>query len=187
MNTIDSIVQHPRGSRERRRAIVEVTRQRRETAHQIHAEVHGDDPGITDLTQGMWEVDPIRLSPADLDRINAAAVNLLHEAIPEMNQRQLNTLADDLDALARSVERRLDAAETAHQGTPASRDFRVHLCGVGEPLCAAETPGEALAAAKRRCETSPSLKLALSRLEYETLDQVLEVVGPWDQFNGGNR
>ncbi|AHK80558.1 hypothetical protein M911_01570 [Ectothiorhodospira haloalkaliphila] len=110
-NTIPSIEQHPRGSRERLRAIVALTRQRRETAHQIRAEVQGGDPGIADLAQTMWEIDPIKLSPADLDRINAAAVNLLHESIPEMNRHQLNTLADDLDALARSVERRLVEVE----------------------------------------------------------------------------
>ncbi|MFP4161260.1 MAG: hypothetical protein ACLFSK_04630 [Ectothiorhodospira sp.] len=111
MHTIPNIEQHPPRSRERLAAIVALTRQRRETAQQIRAEVHGDDPGIADLAQAMWEVDPIKLSPADLDRISAAAVNLLHESIPDLNQRQLNTLADDLDALAKSVERQLVAVE----------------------------------------------------------------------------
>jgi hypothetical protein len=110
MNATDNtpeIERHPRGSRERLRAIVEVTRRRLETAQQIRAEVHGGDPRIADLAQSLWEVDHIKLSPGDLDLISAAAVTLLGDATYEMDQRQLERLTDDLDALARAVERRL--------------------------------------------------------------------------------
>ncbi|MCG5494418.1 hypothetical protein [Ectothiorhodospira variabilis] len=111
MEKVESIERHPRGSRERLAAIVALTRQRREAAQRIQAAAHGGDPGIADLAHALWEIDPIKLTPADLDRISAAAVNVLHESIPDLNQRQLETLAYDLATLSIAVRRQLVAAE----------------------------------------------------------------------------
>ncbi|MCG5500480.1 hypothetical protein [Ectothiorhodospira lacustris] len=72
------------------------------------------DP-VSKIAIALWKLSPKDLSPDELDHLGSATTNALHDALPHMERRELNRLADMLEVLQAAVERHLVALEQGEQ------------------------------------------------------------------------
>ena len=72
------------------------------------------DP-VSKIAIALWKLSPKDLSADELDHLGSATTNALHDALPHMDRRELNRLADMLEVLQSAVERHLVALEQGEQ------------------------------------------------------------------------